>query len=241
LGPRYGLGTKDVNKAVSSCPSSSSAAANATRSDIRHHNSKSGNSGNNSVHHGLPGHLPNSKAIITPNENSSSSATHEYVVACIGSIRSEELSPWIDPVKKSSINFSESAIRRLEVYASERRETWFQIQSISSPSPQLMMNHHHHPAYGPSPSLATAISTRVFGATAAPALALMAPGTGSHIYSQPQAIPLVVPDIWQSQSHVSPENVRPLISHITPLNILQPSTLGSRKEKSRLGFINPTL
>jgi hypothetical protein len=65
---------------------------------------------------------------------------HQYVVACTGRVRVDELCEWTDCAGQHIGTLDEGAMRRLEAYASERLQTWEQIQSqASGRNPQFHM------------------------------------------------------------------------------------------------------
>ncbi|KAG8861612.1 hypothetical protein FRB91_003735 [Serendipita sp. 411] len=182
LGPRYGLGTKDVNKTVNN-------GSTAVRSNSRSV-STSGHS-TTTTNRCLPGQ---SSANGSSNTSSpTTTTTHEYVVACIGSVRSEELSSWIDPQRRCSMSFSETAMRRLDVFVSERRETWTQLQPLSSSFS------HGYPRLLP-------IATPPAAAASASASA------ARHIYDQQP----IIPHVWQTQSSNSSEKEKHRSSGYSP-------------------------
>jgi hypothetical protein len=57
---------------------------------------------------------------------------HQYVVACTGGVRVDELCEWTDCAGQYIGTLDEGAMRRLEACASERLQTWEQIQSQAS-------------------------------------------------------------------------------------------------------------
>lgn len=58
-----------------------------------------------------------------------SSNRHQYIVACIGSVGSSQLSQWIDNGQLSGTVLDENALRRLEAMAIERRQSWEELNS----------------------------------------------------------------------------------------------------------------
>lgn len=65
-------------------------------------------------------------ATVDKNRVQATPLTHQYVVACIGSVRIDELCEWIDSGRQNTLD--EGAVRRLEAIASERLLTWEQVQ-----------------------------------------------------------------------------------------------------------------
>lgn len=74
--------------------------------------------------------------------------THQYVVACIGSVRVDELCEWTDCAGQHFAALDEGAMRRLEVCTFERLQTWQQIQPQAS---GMFQTYPIHSGFNPPP------------------------------------------------------------------------------------------
>ena len=74
---------------------------------------------------------------------------HQYVVACIGSVRADELCEWNsdNDACQYTITLDEGAMRRLEAYAFERLQTWEQMQSQESGKNFQLQVHNSDPSF----------------------------------------------------------------------------------------------
>jgi hypothetical protein len=63
-----------------------------------------------------------------PAASSERRVQHQYVLALLGNVLPSHLFEWTDSETRTSVHFSESAMRRLEAIAAQRMQMWSQMQ-----------------------------------------------------------------------------------------------------------------